>query len=70
MTTITSHRGPLTLAMALLFFALPASAQPAPRAVVDPRWAPWLGCWQLATERRPGSGDAGGLDCHAGTIAG
>ena len=33
------------------FAAAIASAQTAPpRPTVDPRWAPWLGCWQIIDE--------------------
>ena len=36
----------IALALLLVGVALPAHAQQA-----DPRWAPWLGCWQMLDER-------------------
>ena len=41
----------LTIGFGLLVLPLSAAAQPASSApAADPRWAPWLGCWQLLTE--------------------
>lgn len=42
-----TRRTPLVLAAALAAWPLVAAAQSAP---VDPRWAPYLGCWELGPE--------------------
>jgi hypothetical protein len=39
-------RTPIVVALLLLGAAMPARAQQA-----DPRWSPWLGCWQMLDER-------------------
>ena len=50
-------RTQIGLALLLLAMATPARAQE-----TDPRWAPWLGCWQLLNERvrdgNPGGANA------------
>ncbi|MDP1571453.1 MAG: hypothetical protein Q8L86_15765 [Vicinamibacterales bacterium] len=45
----------LTLLVATLWIAAPVAAQPDAR---DARWQPWLGCWELVTERAQMSGGA------------
>jgi hypothetical protein len=47
MTTLRA----LTLGFGLFLLPLAAAAQsPSPAPATDPRWVPWLGCWQLLTE--------------------
>ena len=51
MMSLTSRIGTLIVAMAFFVSVVPASAQqPSHTSSGDPRWSPWLGCWQLVTE--------------------
>jgi len=45
----TSRRAHLVIAIAISLFVAGVSAQTG-QNVTDPRWTPWLGCWQLLDE--------------------
>jgi hypothetical protein len=67
MTTLKTHRS-LLLAGALLLPALLAVPAAARADAPDPRWLPWLGCWQPqapdgADALQPDAGAAGSVVC-------